>query len=138
MKPNQKLIKASAAIVAGLILSLVFMLGTCSLVETVNPFDPYADTEFAKFYSPKKFKAVKAGMSKGQVKKIIGKPLYQYRDTLANHAVTMVYEYTRDGYLRKRTDKKYALVGDLAWYKSRVIFNADNVVTSLDSGWAYY
>lgn len=135
MKPNQKLIKASAATVASLILLLVFGIGVLSLGESYNPFDPYADTEFGEAYSPDKFEQVKVGMAANQVREIVGKPLHQYTDTLTDLSVKTKYSYTNDGFLMKRPDKKYALVGDLAWYMSVVTFNADSIVTDVNSGW---
>ena len=116
----------------GLVLSLVFGIGLLSASESYNPYDPYADTEFGQSYSPEKFERVKVGMAIGQVREIVGKPLFQFR-----HAATMQYHYTNDGYLRRRTDKKFALVGDLAWYRSTVTFNVDSVAIGIDSGWSY-
>ncbi|GAB3571910.1 outer membrane protein assembly factor BamE domain-containing protein [Hymenobacter daeguensis] len=115
-----------------LVLSLVFGVGLLSASESYNPFDPYADTEFGKSYSPEKFERVKVGMTINQVREIVGKPLFQFKD-----AATMDYHYTNDRYLKRRTDKKFALVGDLAWYRSGVTFNADSIVTNVNSGWSY-
>jgi outer membrane protein assembly factor BamE (lipoprotein component of BamABCDE complex) len=128
--------KVLSVIVAAFVLAVVFGSGAIMLEESYSPLDPYADTEFAPSYSPAKFEAIKAGMTISQVRRSIGKPLFQSTDALDDQTWTMLYDYTNDGYIR-RSGKKHDLIEDLAWYRSRVFFNADSVVTAVDSGWSY-
>jgi hypothetical protein len=122
-------------------LTVAFKLGrlfACS--ESYNDSEPYIDTEFAENYSPDKFKQVKAGMTISQVRSIVGKPLFEFHERSADSTVITEYHYTNDGYLRRRGDKKYSLeavIGDFAWYRSGVTFNADSIATDVNAGWSY-
>ncbi|GAA4370053.1 hypothetical protein GCM10023185_44270 [Hymenobacter saemangeumensis] len=129
--------KKAAVLVASVVLFLMFCLGVLLAGESYNPFDPYADTEFASDYTPEKFRAVKVGMTLGQVREIVGEPLFSFRDSTSGLLLSIEYHYTNDGYLRRRTDKSFVLVSDLAWYRSGVTFNADSIVCQVDSGWSY-
>lgn len=135
MKKIIRNIIRSISLVLGIfIIVLNFTTGGFILGESYNIFEPYADTEMAKDYTPEKFKLVKEGMKMSEVKKLVGEPLNTGYDTL--QSLTGHY-YTRDGYLRKRTDKKFALVGDLAWYGSSVEYNKDSIAVKVYSGWYY-
>jgi outer membrane protein assembly factor BamE (lipoprotein component of BamABCDE complex) len=126
MLPMRRItLRVLAAIVGVSVLCCVFVLGGASTIEAYNVLAPYADTEFAPEYTPEKFDKVKAGMRVAEVEALIGKPLYQH---------VLTYDYTNDGYLRKRTDGKYQ-PGDLAWYKSVVYFDTHWVVVGVEKGW---
>ncbi len=109
-------------------------MGAVTLGEGYNMFNPYADTEFAKDYSPEKFSLVKAGMTITEIKKITGDPLNSSYDTLR----TLIHHsYTRDGYLMRRTDTHFKFAGDLAWYGSSVEYNTDSIAVKVFAGWYY-
>ena len=124
-------------ILLSFILSLSFVSGMVILGEGYNFFDPYADTEFAPAYTPEKFKTVREGMSEKEILSILGEPISKYSDTTISKETGVSYYYTRDGYLRKRQDKKFSLVGDLAWFGSSVEFNKDSIAVHIFSVWYY-
>jgi len=122
---------------AGLIGTLLFafFLGTVPLIEGKHLIKPYIDTHFAEDYSPEKFDQIELGMTKNEVIKIIGKPLYTgsgYYDSLITN-----YHYTGDGKLlskRKPGEQKY---DDFAWYRSTIGFDTTETVVYLDKGWSH-
>lgn len=132
--------KLSRALRIGVIVPMIFLVVLCflfgavSLSEGYNVFDPYADTEFAQDYTPEKFKLVKEGMHMHDVNAITGKPMNISYDTTR---ALLIHTYTSDGFLRKRTDKKFSLCGDLAWYGSSVEYNKDSIVVHVYAGWYY-
>lgn len=128
-------LKVVSFIVGGFILLLAFEIGGTLIMEGLNPLDMYADTEFAENYSPEKFEQIEVGLTKSEVVSILGQPLYT--DTTLYSDTLIVYHYTQDGYLSRRTDKPYAIVTDQAWYRSCVEFNQDGFVISTNSGWSY-
>ena len=88
----------------------------------------------AKNYSPEKFRQIKEGMHMSEVKMLIGEPLNKDYDTL--NSLSGNY-YTRDGYLMRRTDKKFSLLRDIAWFGSDVRYNKDSIAVKVYSGWYY-
>jgi len=124
-----------AVIVPGIFLVVLsFMFGAVSLSEGYNVFDPYADTEFAKDYTPEKFKLVKEGMTMRDVITVSGEPMNISYDTIRG---LIVHTYTRDGYLRRIADKNFSLCGDLAWYGSSVEYNKDSIAVHVYARWYY-
>ncbi|NOS84133.1 MAG: hypothetical protein HOP31_03235 [Ignavibacteria bacterium] len=134
---NQKLsfvFKSLSLIFGVFLLFLIFIMGGFILGEGYNMFNPYADTEFAKDYSPEKFKMVQAGMTMKEIKMITGEPLNSVYDT----AKVMIYHsYTRDGYIRRNPDVNFALTGDLAWYGSSAEYDKDSIAVKVYAGWHY-
>lgn len=135
MKNTTSLVLRSISLAAGIFLIVLnFTFGRFLLGEGYNIFDPYADTEMSKDYTPENFKLVKEGMRISDVKKLVGEPIGKNYDSLKS--LTGHY-YTRDGYLRRRTDKKFALISDLAWFGSTVEYNKDSIAVKVYSGWYY-
>jgi hypothetical protein len=135
MKNKMNIVLKSLSLITGIfIIVLNFLTGGVILGESYNIFDPYADTEMAKEYTPDKFKLVKERMSMNEIKKLVGEPIFTNYDTLKS--LTGHY-YTSDGYLRKRNDRKFALISDIAWYGSSLEYNKDSIAIKVYSGWYY-
>ena len=117
------------------VLVISFFLGTAPLIEGKHLVKPYIDTHFAEDYSPEKFDLIELGMTKIEVIRIIGEPLYTgsgYSDSLVTN-----YHYTGDGKLlskRKSGEQNY---DDFAWYRSVVGFDTSETAVYLDKGWSY-
>lgn len=126
--------KALSLIFGTFLIVLSFLFGAFSLCEGFNMFNPYADTEFAKDYSPEKFKEVKEGMHLGKVISITGEPLNVSYDTAK---AELIHTYTQDGYLRRKGGMKLSFCADFAWYGSTVRYNGDSVAVKVYSGWHY-
>ena len=105
------------------------------MIEGYNFVNPYADTQFAKNYSPKKFVTLKKGMHMDSVVLIIGQPLYIENDTAANNIKARWY-YTSDGKLRKNKSS-FLLVSDMAWYQSWFEVTENGTIGNIYAGWAY-
>ncbi len=117
-----------------LIIIMVFFFGSFTLSEGYNMFNPYADTEFAKDYSPEKFQTLKEGMTMKEIKNITGEPLNSSIDT----AKGLVYHsYTRDGYLRRNPEVHFTLAGDLAWLGSSIEYGKDSIAKKIYFAWYY-
>lgn len=129
-----QLIKLGSAIGVILIVSLSFFTGAFTLSEGYNIFNPYADTEFAKDFTPDKFKQIKSEMKMKEVLTITGEPMNISYDTTR---ALIVHTYTRDGYLRRNPARSFSLCGDLAWYGSSVEYNSDSIAVNVYSGWYY-
>lgn len=123
------ILKILSAIVLATAVISNFFFGGINLIEGKNLFFPYSDTEFAPNYSPKKFDLIQKGQRIEEVEKILGKPLFKYRDSITN---TTEYLYTSDGKLRKTMKE-----GDFAWYRSTLHFDSINKVSKIDKGWSY-
>lgn len=117
-----------------LIVSLFFFFGAFSLSEGYNILSPYADTEFAKDYSPEKFKQVKVEMNMKEIYKLSGEPMNIGYDTTR---AIIIHTYTQDGYLRRNPARRFSLCGDLAWHGSSVEYNSDSIAVNVYSGWYY-
>jgi hypothetical protein len=125
-------IKAFSIIAGIFIIALSFLLGGVTLGESYNFINPYADTEFAKDYSPEKFKNIRPGMHLQEVISITGEPLSSDFDTTRG---LLYHSYTRDGYLLRKNS--FSLCKDLAWYGSSVEYNKDSIAVIVYSGWYY-
>jgi len=119
-----------------LVAFITFIIGQAPLIEGKHYFDPYIDTQFAEDYSPDKFEEIKIGMSLEEVKKIIGKPLYNgegYEDQNNTN-----FYYTGDGKLLNNTEDSWKNgYDDFAWYRSSIEVDNENIVISIDKGWSY-
>lgn len=110
------------------------MSGAFALGEGYNLFNPLADTELARDYTPEKYKTLKTGMHMKEIQSIIGEPLYSRFDTTTK---ILTHCYTKNGYLMKKKDKKFSLVRDQAWFGSSVEYDKDSVVVNLYSTWYF-
>lgn len=129
-----KFIKVLSLFFGTFIIILAFFFGGITLGEGYNIFNPYGDTRFAKDYSPEKFTRIKIGMSRTEVKKIMGEPLDS--DYYDKENVT-IDTYTRDGKLLNRSGFHIPLSSDNAWYASSVYYNSDSIAVKVYSGWYY-
>jgi hypothetical protein len=129
---KSQLIKTVSMIPAIFLIVLCFLFGAVSLGEGYNVFNPYADTEFAKDYTPEKFKQISVGMTRNEVRNIIGDPMSSWSDTTKN---MFMDTYTRDGYLLRKGG--FSLVSDQAWYGSSVEYNKDSIAVKVYAGWYY-
>ncbi|MEG0915871.1 MAG: hypothetical protein RSF68_02535 [Myroides sp.] len=118
----------AAILLATLVISNIFF-GGINIIEGKNLFLPYSDTEFAPNYTPKKFDLIKKGQTIKEVEKILGKPLFEYKDSIIN---SIEYVYTSDGKLKKNNKD-----GDFAWYRSTIYFDSVNEVSKIDKGWSF-
>ena len=112
---------------------IVFMFGGFSLIEGYNIFEPYIDTEFAENYTPQKFDKITTNFTKEEVLKTVGQPLFINKDNLSNG---IQYTYTNDGYLKRKSNKSYA-ISDFAWYRSYIYFDSTGKILKIDKGWSY-
>lgn len=113
---------------------LMFLSGAFLLNEGYNIFDPYADTQMSKDYSPEKFDNIKPGMSRTEIRKIIGLPLISHSDSVKN---TFTDQYTNDGLLLHREAGWYPFARDLAWYGSSIEYNRDSIALKIYKDWYY-
>ena len=97
-------------------------------------FNPFADTEFSKDYSPEKFQTLKEGMTMQEINKIVGEPLNSSIDTTRS---LIYHNYTRDGYLRRNPELHLALAGDLAWLGSSIEYSKDSIAKKIYFAWYY-
>jgi len=118
------------------LIGLLLFLGTLPLVEGYNIVAPYADTEFAIDYSPKKFNEITLDMDISTVLNLIGEPMSKSNDTVNNKAI-MRYDYTNDGFIRRSGMSDNVFLGDLAWYKSVIIFDENGKIINIEKGWIY-
>ncbi len=132
---NLKIITKSISLGLGsFLVTLLFLAGGFSLSEGYNMLNPYADTEFAKDYTPEKFIRVKEGMKMSEIEKITGEPLNSSYDTARG---LIYHSFTRDGWIRRQPGFSLSLCGDLAWYGSSVEYGRDSVALKVYSGWYY-
>lgn len=102
-------------------------------MEGYNIFNPYIDTEFGKEYSPEKFDKISTKLTREDVIKTVGEPLFIHKDTLTNETE---FTYTNDGYLKRKTNGSYH-ISDFAWYRSSVYFDSNGKIIKIDKGWSY-
>jgi hypothetical protein len=132
-----KILKVLLSVVILTLLVFMFFVGKFTMSEGKHLIDPYIDTHFAPDYSPDKFDKIKTGMTLGEVKSIIGEPLYF--DTVYNNASKKIkYVYTGDGkLLNKMREQGKRYYYDCAWYRSYVLFDENNIVVEINKGWSY-
>ncbi len=124
-----------ASIIPGIFfIVLTFFFGGITLGDGYNVFNPYADTEFAKNYSPEKFKSVKEGMKMNEIIKMTGEPLNVSYDTTR---ALLIHTYTRDGWIRRGHHSTLSLSRDQAWYGSSVEYSKDSIAVKVYAGWYY-
>lgn len=123
------ILKILAAILLATLVISNFFFGGINIIEGKNLFFPYSDTEFAPNYTLKKFDLIKKGQRIEEVEKILGKPLFEYKDSIIN---SIEYVYTSDGKLKKNNKDGY-----FAWYRSTIYFDSMNKVSKIDKGWSF-
>lgn len=129
-----KLIKVLSLFFGTFIIILAFFFGGITLGEGYNIFNPYGDTQFANDYTPEKFTKIKIGMTRGEIKQIIGEPLRSHYYDKEN---VTIENYTSDGKLLGRTGFHLPLSADNAWFGSSVNYNSDSIAVKVYSGWYY-
>ena len=85
-----------------------------SRLEMPFPLYTYIDTIFADEFSWDKFRKVNAGMSKDEVKAVLGKPLRE-----ATYSPYECWDYSTDG--------KVYPYADFSWYSVKVCFDDEFV-----------
>jgi hypothetical protein len=86
-------------------------------------------------YSPRKFDKIQEGMTKSEVIKIIGHPLFISVDSLETE-ITETLTYTNDGKIIYKKMPWY-MYNDYAWYRSTLKFNTKGNVIYINKGWSY-
>ena len=102
--------------------------------EGYNILSPYIDTEFAPNFTIEKSKKIKVGMPKTEVVKILGNPLHKSKTYYGNQ---QQFDYTNDGLVHRTKNCDYTIICDFAWYGYGVVFNDQDKVTEIVTGWCY-
>jgi hypothetical protein len=128
-EPGSRMLRAITIVTGLLTLAVAYLgLGGC---ESYCVLWPSIDTVYAPGFTNAAFERVKVGMSKEEVRNLIGRPLdthpYSSRHPAYHERGDEVWNYTRDG---------ACTWSDWAWLSREVIFRNGRVVQKVY--WTYY